>query len=169
MNMHNLFSTWTGLFKYKNTQMPLLHLTATFAAAGENRFKGFISETPLILPDVFDTADIIIKPTPMTAWGSIACDIIEGELLNKDLGKWGKRLDFVKSPDQLSGYPVFCWGGFNSATGLIVGAWHVVEGDTPCPLPLNLKSGNFTFSKIEDGRKDVHRVSAPLEPELLLV
>lgn len=167
--MVDLYSTWMGLFRYKNSQMPLVHLTATFTEAGDDKFKGFVSETPLILPDDFDAADITTKPGRLTGWGSIACDIIEGQLIHKQLGKWGRRIDFVKAPDQLSGYPVYCWGGFNSATGLIVGAWHVVEGDTPCSLPLNLKSGDFTFRKSDGGRKDTPRVAAPVEPELLLV
>lgn len=67
--MHSLFSTWIGLFKYENPRMPLVHLTVTFKGEGENKFDGFISETPIILPDGFDKAFEFQKPSRLTCWG----------------------------------------------------------------------------------------------------
>jgi len=167
--MHSLFPTWTGLFRYHNPMMPLVQLTATFEDVGANKFGGFISETPIILPDGFDQAFEFKKPSRLTCWGSIACDVMEGELVDKQIPNWGQEVHFLKASDQLSGYPVFCRGGFNAAAGLIVGVWGVVEGDNRCNLPLNLKIGHFTLRKQDGGRKDAPRTAAPVTPELLCV
>lgn len=166
--MHDLFSTWIGLFRYHNSVMPLVQLTATFEHVGANKFGGFISETPIILPDGFDQAFEFKKPNRLTCWGSISCNVNEGELLNRHVPKWGQEVRFLKELDQLSGYPVFCRGAFNASTGLIVGLWGVVEGGKPCNLPLNLKSGAFTFHKPNDRRKNLSATPAPLAPELLV-
>lgn len=101
--------------------------------------------------------------------GYIACDVIEGELVDKQIPKFGQELHFVKATDQLSGYPVFCRGGFNAAAGIIVGVWGVLDGGNPCHLPRNLKMGHFTLRKQEGGRKDTPRIAAPVTPELLCV
>ena len=165
--MLSLYSTWTGLFRYSNPKMPLLHSTVTFRETGEKKFIGFASEEEIILPDDFKTAIEVKGQNILTPWGSKSCDIIDGELLDKHMPKWGQVINFVKAPDQLSGYPVFCRGGFNEVSGLIVGVWGIVEGITPCGLPLNLKTGAFTFKRPDDGRRRSTQAPAPVQPELL--
>ena len=165
--MHSLFSTWTGFFYYEDERMPFVESTITFKKTGDNEFRGFVSENLLILPE--DVA----KPIHMkgqkllTAWGSVAGKIKEGEIHNRYLPKLGQGISFVKDCDQLSGHLVSCLAGFNSATGLITGRWDIIEGGTRCYLRSNLKKGHFTLRKPDDGGKTSTGTAAPVIPELL--
>jgi len=124
--MVNLYSTWAGLFRYNNSKMPLIHSTVTFQETATDKFRGFVSETPLIIPDDFKLS-IDVRPNKgLTPWGSISCEIIEGELLEKYIPKWGRAINFAKTFEQLSGNPICCRGAFNSARGQIVGVWGLV-------------------------------------------
>ena len=153
--MMSLYATWTGLIKYQNPQMPLLHVNATFEADGSGGFHGIANEELLILPDALETAfqsfDVVLgtggDQFGLSPWGNVTSTIFMGDLPDIVYPKWGLAINFVKMPDQLTGYPVLFKGAFNAAADQIVGVWNIVEGDTPCNLPLNMKNGNFTFSK----------------------
>lgn len=166
--MHSLFSTWTGFFYYDNEKMPEVETTITFERVRDNEFRGFLSENLLILPDDFRNAIDVKGQKFLTAWGSVAGKISEGEF-HSDLPDSRKDIRFIKTFDQLSGYPVACRAGFNMATGLISGHWGIIEGNTRCDLPLNLKKGHFTLHKPEDGGRPSFKKVTPIKPELLHV